>query len=131
MTDSEDNVELFQAQIIPGDNVYNMNGSANASLVAANIMRFSTSALAAMDQRGGPPIIQEGNYRPRPAQHLEVKWPFAGAILASVPTVQFMVLIAVVWLSGKAIILEPSYITIAHLLYPVIGKTRSNFFSFQ
>ena len=44
------------------------------------------------------------------------------ANLVGIPLVQLLMLLGVVWYSGKAVILEPSYLTAAHLLYPVMQK---------
>lgn len=119
---ADNTTDIMQSAIINGKNIYNMNGNATNRTVAAALMTFSVSAIAAMDQRGGPRLNMTGLYSPRSAQKINVKWPFAGAILGGVPIVQFMLLIGVVWFSGKAIILEPSALTTAHLLYPVMQK---------
>jgi hypothetical protein len=71
---------------------------------------------------GGPRFNATGSYAPRPVQFLEIQWQFAGTILAAIPIIQFVLLIAVDWFSGRAVILEPSYLTTAHLLHPVLEK---------
>jgi hypothetical protein len=112
----------YQNQINPGDNRYNLNGTASAAYVASNLMRFTTTAIAAMDQRGGPRVNMTGDYRPSPAQYLRVEWQYAGTILAAVPVIEFVMLLAVVWFSSKVVILEPSYVKTAHLMEPVVQK---------
>lgn len=124
VTNTYDNnvTDPMQYQIIHGNNGYNLAGNMTAEGVAAALMIFSTTAIAAMDYRGGPRVNMTGYYSPSPATTINVKWNFAGAILAGIPVLQFIMLLAVVYFSGKAIILEPSYLTAAHLLYPVMHK---------
>lgn len=93
----------------------------NSTDIAHLIMRFSMGAYAAMDQFGGfrVPI---GGPQPGPASVLNVTWWQAGPMLIGLPVAQFVMLLGVVWLSRKAIILEPSYLTAAHLFFPVMQK---------
>jgi hypothetical protein len=116
----------LQYQIIHGDNGFNLDGNVTAPGVAASVMVFSVAAVAAMDQRGGPRVNATGSYQPNPAQVLNVQWNYAGAILGGIPVLQFLMLLCVVWFSGKAIILEPGYLTAAHLLYPAMHKLGPN-----
>lgn len=122
ISDTDGNVDPLQYQIIRGDNGFNLAGNITAEGVSAMLMYFTTTVFAAMDQQGGPRVTMTGDYVPSAAQTINVKWQFAGAILAGLPILQFIMLLAVVWFSRKAIILEPSYLTAAHLLYPVVHK---------
>ncbi len=63
-----------------------------------------------------------GCSRTYPIAGVDREWWHAYAILIGIPLIQFIMLLGVVWFSGKAIILEPSYFTAAHLLYSVIHK---------
>ncbi|KAJ9605498.1 hypothetical protein H2200_010155 [Cladophialophora chaetospira] len=111
----------LQRFMFTGKTFFNPNGNATAEDIALLVMMFTTGALSASDQLNGPRTILTGP-SPNPAQVVNVKWVNAGAILAGIPIVQFFMLLGVVWFASKAIILEPSYMTAAHLLYPVIKK---------
>ncbi len=111
----------LQQFVFNGDSFFNPDGTATADYIALQIMLFTTGSLAASDQLQGPRMDLTGPM-PGPAQVVNVKWVNAGAILAGIPIVQFFMLLGVVWFASKAIILEPSYMTAAHLLYPVIQK---------
>ena len=112
----------LQYCIISGDWTYSPPGNNSASDFANLIMRFTAGAVAAMDQRGGPRRDIMSTVQPKPAQIVNVKWPYAIAILGGIPIVQLLILIAVVRFSGKAIIREPSALMMAQLFYPVIHK---------
>ena len=118
----ESNEVGFQQNIVRGDDDprYNLAGNATAVDIAKAVMKFTTGAIAAMDQPTGHRQNATGMEVPQIAQQLNVKWDRAGPILAGIPGVQFLMLFVVVWLTRKAIILEPSAITFAHLLYPVM-----------
>ncbi|KIW26001.1 uncharacterized protein PV07_09132 [Cladophialophora immunda] len=114
-----DDLQFF---LFDGDTPFNPPGNATAETIAELVMRFTVGAVSALDAGGGPRQNLTGKASPRPAQVVNVKWADAGAILVGIPVVQLLLLVAVVWFSGKAIILEPSFMTAAHLLYPVIKK---------
>jgi hypothetical protein len=120
-TGIDDNTTLQKATF-NGDTIYNPNGDVDASSMANLVMWFSSGALAAMDNYQGPRLNLTGSQMPGPAQVVNIKWPYAGAILAGIPFVQFIMLLGVVRYASKAIILEPSFMTAAHILYPVIRK---------
>lgn len=103
---------------------YNVSSHATADEVATLIMKFTIGAIAAIDQLNGPRKEVAG-CTPSPPLVMHVKWRPAGSILVGIPLVQLFMLFGVVWYSGKAIILEPSYLTAAHLLYPVMQKLGS------
>ncbi|KAK5051925.1 hypothetical protein LTR84_002728 [Exophiala bonariae] len=113
---------LTQAVIFRGRNIMNAPGSAGAEGIAQLVMRFSVGVVAAIDQAGGPRQYTMGANSPGAAQIVNVKWKWSILILAGIPLVQFIMLIGVVWFSGKAVILEPSYMTAAHLLQPMLNK---------
>ena len=108
--------------IIQGDYTYSPPGNFSAQDMANLVMRFTVSAIAAMDQRGGPRLSLMSTSQPNPAQIVNVKWPYAIAILGGIPVAQLLILFAVVQFSGKAIIQEPSALTAAQVLYPVVQK---------
>jgi hypothetical protein len=107
---------------IAGDNGFNPSGDYNATDIAKLIMIYTANTISAMDGRGAPRQNITGDASPGPAQIVNVKWPYAGAILAGVPVIQFLMLLGVVAFSSKAIILDPSYLTAAHLLHPIMNK---------
>lgn len=113
---------LMQAVIFRGDNIMNAKGSAGAEGMAQLVMQFSSGVLAAYDLSGGPRQNLTGAQSPGPAQVVKVKWNYSILILAGIPGVQFLMLLGVVWFSGKAVILEPSYMAAAHLLQPMLNK---------
>lgn len=108
--------------LFSGDTPFTYIGNVDADQVASLVMRFTVGALAAMDTFDGPRQNLTGTVSPSPAQVVNVKWWSAGAILVGIPAVQFVMLLGVVFFASKSIILEPSYMTAAHLLYPVIKK---------
>jgi hypothetical protein len=96
--------------------------NATAKTMEHVIMKFSVGALSAMDSLRGPRINVKGTRSPSAAQVVNVKWKYAAPILAGIPLVQYLMLLGVVYFTRKAIILEPSYITAAHLLRPVLNR---------
>jgi hypothetical protein len=114
--------DLQQGVIFRGDNAMDAPGSITAEGMADLVMQFSAGTLVAYDLFGGPRQNLTGAQVPGPAQVVVVKWIYASAILGGIPFVQFLMLLGVVWFSGKAVILEPSYMTAAHLLRPVLNR---------
>ena len=113
----------LQFMLFDGDTIFNPAGDgATAEDIASLVMQFTAGAVAAIDTYQGPRQNQTGQLSPGPAQVVNIKWAYAGAILGGIPVLQFIMLLGVVWFASKAIILEPSYMTAAHLLYPVIQK---------
>ncbi|EXJ54188.1 hypothetical protein A1O7_09525 [Cladophialophora yegresii CBS 114405] len=112
----------LQYSLFHGDTPFNPPGDTTADHMAELVMSFTVGVMSASDGFGGPRINLTGAVSPSPAQVVNVKWADAGGILAGIPVVQFVMLLGVVWFASKAIILEPSYMTVAHLLYPVIQK---------
>ena len=100
---------------------YNLGEEATEKLMAALIMKFTVGTIAAMDQQGGPRKRIFGNVPKQPLL-LKVRWGRAAPMLTGLPAAQLVMLFAVVWFSGKAIILEPSYLTMAKLFQPVMQK---------
>lgn len=113
---------LMTAVIFRGKNVMNAPGSIDAGGMAELVMKFSAGLVAAIDQSDGPRQNLTGANSPGPAQVVTVKWQWSILILAGIPLVQFLMLVGVVWFSGKAVILEPSYMVAAHLLQPMLNK---------
>ena len=113
----------FQNVAYSGDSKLSPPGAnATAESIAELIMKFTTGAISAIDSLQGPRFNVTGDNSPSQAQVVNVKWKFAGTILGGIPTVQLIMLFFVVWFSSKAIILDPSFITIAYALRPVIDK---------
>ncbi|RMZ81285.1 hypothetical protein DV737_g2559, partial [Chaetothyriales sp. CBS 132003] len=111
----------FQFVTYAGDTYYSPSGDVTGRDIAGLVMKFTAGALSAMDAFGGPRLNLTGLRSPNQAQVVNVKWVNAGAILTGIPVVQFIMLVGVVWFSGKAMILEPSYLKIAHLLRPTLS----------
>jgi len=111
----------LQMTMFDGDSIFNPAIDAGAAGIATTIMRFTAGAFAATDQFNGPRLNNTGP-QPSAAQIVNVNWQYSGIIVAGIPIIQFIMLLGVVWFSTKAIILEPSFMTAAHILYPVIQK---------
>ena len=122
VTGVESTGDDLQYHRINGDTYFAKFPNATAEIIAQMIMQYTTNTISAMDSRRAPRVNITGDYSPSPAQVVNVKWNYAAAILAGVPIVQFLMLLGVVAFSSKAIILDPSYLTAAHLLYPVMQK---------
>lgn len=114
-----------QSNRVLGDfgNPFNPGDNATNSSIAGLIMRFTMGAFSAIDSAPNYPSRTDVNgLEPSVAQVVNVEWRYARPILVGIPAVQLLMLVGVVLFSGKAIILEPSYLTVAHLLYPVMQK---------
>ena len=123
LINSDGTIDPLQFVLFDGDTIFRPRGdTATAESIAILVMRFTVGALAAIDNFNGPRQNITGDLSPRPAQVVQIQWIDAGAILVGIPVVQFVMLLGVVWFASKAIILEPSYLTAAHILYPVIQK---------
>jgi len=123
LINQDGSLDPLQFVLFDGDTIFNPPGdTATAQSIAKLVMRFSVGALAAMDNFGGPRQNITGDLSPSAAQIVNVKWGDAGAILGGIPVLQFIMLLGVVWFASKAIILEPSFLTAAHILYPVVQK---------
>lgn len=95
-------------------------GSITAKEMALLVMRFTAGAIAAMDSIG-PRANVIGN-GPAPAQVLNVQWKYAASILGGIPFAQGLVLLTVVVFANKAIIKDPSHLSMARLLRPIVEK---------
>jgi hypothetical protein len=122
--DDKGDMDELQYNIVRGDDPwYNLPGEDNdAASMAAAVMKYTAGAIAAIDQPSGLRQNASGTDQPQLAQVVNVKWNRAGPILAGLPGAQFLMLLVVVWFTRKAIILEPSALTFAHLLYPVMKE---------
>ena len=112
---------VLQYALFDGQTIFNPDGTYEAAGIAQLIMEFTVGSLSASDQYGGPRQYLQGP-SPSPAQVVNVQWQFAAIIVLGIPVCQFFMLLGVVWFASKAIILEPSFITAAHILYPTIKK---------
>ena len=88
--------------------------------IAGRIMEFSIEAVAAMDYNG-PRFVVPGYY-PVPAQAVSVQWWWAGAMIAVIPAVQFLLMLAVVRWANKVVIKDESSLSVAKLLGEVVGR---------
>lgn len=53
---------------------------------------------------------------------LSVSWPYALAILAAIPFLQAVCLLAVVWYAGDVAVKDESYLSTAKLLRPIVER---------
>jgi len=112
---------LQQGLIFRGENDMNAPGNITVKGMEELVQYFTALVFATADGVGFRKSLT-GAYCPGPAQVVNVKWRYASLILIGIPVVQFLMLLGVVWFSGKAIILEPSYLAAAHLLQPVLNR---------
>lgn len=110
----------LQMVVYPSASIWSPPGNYTELDMATLIMRFTAGAVAAMDA-GGPRVNVTG-YGPAPAQFLNVRWNYAGAILGGIPVAQFLILCAVVAFANKAIIKDTSHLSTARLLRPVVER---------
>ncbi|KIV95223.1 hypothetical protein PV10_02901 [Exophiala mesophila] len=111
----------LQYILFNGDTHLSLPADVTAEDVAGTVVGFTIGAITAFDTNG-PRQNLTGSDSPRPAQVVVVRWPYAGAILAGIPFVQFVMLLGVVWFSSKAVIIEPGYMAISHILKPIVDK---------
>jgi hypothetical protein len=104
----------------PPDSQWSPSGAATASDMARLVMKFTTGAIAALDNNG--PRLNATGLTPQPAQFVNIQWRYAGAILAGIPFVQGMVWIIVIMCANKAIIKDTSHLSTARLLRPVVDR---------
>ncbi len=122
MTYTQDGALATDLQFVqyPADSKWSPPGNYTELMMAGLVMRFTAGAIAAMDA-GGPRVNVRG-YAPAPAQFLNVKWNFAGAIVGGIPVAQFIILCIVVGFANKAIIKDTSHLSTARLLRPVVER---------
>ncbi|KIW18769.1 hypothetical protein PV08_03058 [Exophiala spinifera] len=110
----------LQMVVYPADSIWSPPGNYTELGMADLVMRFTAGAIAAMDS--GAPRLNVTGYGPAPAQFLNVKWKYAGAILGGIPVAQFVILCAVVGFANKAVIKDTSHLSTARLLRPVVDR---------
>jgi hypothetical protein len=93
---------------------------ATVDTVARRIMEFSAEGIAAMDFNG--PRKNVAGYYPVPAQNVSVEWQWAGAILGAIPFIQLLGLLCIIKWANQAIIKDPSPLSTARLLRPIVDK---------
>jgi hypothetical protein len=101
--------------------------------VASTIAQFSMLCLAAMDQGADnlpPGVPRPANLRtlgkgrqPYRALKLNVNWPFAIAIVCTVPLVQFVFPLLIIFFANDTVVNDESYLCTARLLAPVVRMT--------
>lgn len=96
------------------------SGSSNEASISQLLMSFTAGALAANDANG--PRVNVTGYYPVQAQVVDVEWKWTIALLAGIPAVQFLVLLAVLIWANKVIIKDTSHLAVARLLRPVVEK---------
>jgi hypothetical protein len=75
-------------------------------------------AVAAMDDHG--PRINITGDAPEPAQVVDVQWEWSIIILALIPAIQMLALVAIMAWANKAIIKDNSFLGISRLLRPLV-----------
>lgn len=91
----------------------------NATM-AELLMSFTAGAFSAYDTNG--PRVNATGYYPTQAQVVDVDWKWSIALLAGIPGIQFLVLLAVLIWANKVIIKDTSHLATARLLRPVVEK---------
>jgi hypothetical protein len=100
--------------------VWSPSFALDAPTVAAYLEEFSMFAVAAMDDHG--PRINITGDTPVPAQVVNVQWEWSVIILAVIPAIQMLALLAIIAWANKAIIKDNSFLGIARLLRPLVDK---------
>ena len=95
------------------------NDYADEPGMEALIQQFSMFALAAMDDDGYKTNVTS-SVIPTASVRLNVNWTYAGPILAVIPTVQLLLLLAVALWANKAVVKDDSFLTTARLLMPIL-----------
>jgi hypothetical protein len=99
-------------------------GDSDNATMAQLLMAFTAGAFAANDENG--PRVNVTGYYPVQAQVVDVEWTWTIALLAGIPGVQFLVLLAVLKWANKVIIKDTSHLAVARLLRPVVEKLGDN-----
>jgi hypothetical protein len=100
--------------------VWSPSFALDAPTVASDLEEFSMVAVAAMDDHG-PRTIVTGD-TPVPAQVVNVQWEWSVIILAVIPAIQMLALLAIIAWANKAIIKDNSFLGISRLLRPLVDK---------
>ena len=87
--------------------------------IAALVMEFSMYAVAAMDDHGPRKNVTSWD-QPNMAQVVDVTWEWAVIILAVIPAIQLIALVAIIAWANKAIIKDNSFLGAARLLRPLV-----------
>ena len=95
-------------------------GDSGDTDMAQLLMAFTAGAFSAYDTNG--PRLNVTGYYPTQAQVVDVDWKWSIALLAGIPGVQFLVLLAVLVWANKVIIKDTSHLATARLLRPVVEK---------
>jgi len=96
---------------------------ADIGMVASRVMEFSIEAVAAMDYNG--PRRNVTGWYPVQAQLVSVQWRWAGTILGVIPLIHLLTLFGVITWANQVIIRDPSCLSTARLLRPVVEKLGS------
>jgi hypothetical protein len=111
----------LQARDAVNDNYVDAgNDYSNEPGMEALIQQFSMYALAAMDDDGFKTTVAS-SVIPTASVRLNVNWRYAGAILAVIPGVQLLLLLAVALWANKAVVKDDSLLTTARLLMPILA----------
>ena len=88
---------------------------------AALISQYSMYAVAAMDDNGWRINITTP-HQPEKTERVIVEWKWAIVLLAVIPGVQLLALLAVVMWANKAVIKDDSFLAAARLLKPIVDR---------
>jgi hypothetical protein len=115
----------LQYQSYPESSPVGFFNNVDASGMQGLIADFTIGTLAALDdpKLDGPRIVVE-SYAPTPAEYLHVMWWEAGALLITIPCVQFVTLFIVIHWANRAIIKDDSHLAAAKLYHRLF--TRKN-----
>lgn len=88
---------------------------------AGLISQYSMYAVAAMDDNGWQ-INITSPHQPEKTERVIVEWKWAIVLLAVIPAIQFLALLAVVMWANKAVIKDDSFLATARLLKPIVDR---------
>lgn len=94
------------------------NGPGSA---AALIQDFTAGALTAMDSNAGRVNITSDR-QPQRASKVDVEWHWTIPLLAGIVALHFLAMVLVILWANKAVIIDDSFLSIAKLLGPTVGK---------
>jgi hypothetical protein len=111
----------YQRVLYPDGNAFApLANITTPDIMAGTIMWFSAGAFGAMDGFG-PRRNITANDEPIAAQVVNVQWQFTIVVLVIPPLVQAILLVAVISYGNSTVVRDPSALSTARLLRPIIG----------
>lgn len=97
----------------------------NVEAIEAMLSTFSMAAVAALDEHGPRKNISGADPVVANVLSLGHNWREAGALLAVIPTIHFLAMIAVLMWADKAIILDDTFLSAAKFLKPMMDRLET------